>query len=481
MAMRLHNTMSGRVEEFKPIEVGHVRMYTCGPTVHDYAHIGNFRTFLFEDLLRRILLQQGYRVTRVMNLTDVEDRIIKKAAEHGQTIDEFTEKYIEAFFEDLDTLRIERAEHYPRATEHIFEMVSLIDLLNEKGHTYVTDGSTYFRIATFPRYGELAHLDHAGLKAGARVDVDDYGKDDPRDFVLWKARKPGEQSWETPLGIGRPGWHIECSAMSMKYLGESFDIHTGGVDNIFPHHENEIAQSEAATGKPFVRYWMHAQHLQDAVGEKMSKRLKNFTTLRDLVAEGYQPRAIRYALLTGAHYRSPVAFSPELLRAADNAIKRLDEFAVRLGPMPPHPDPPPQGGREIEGTPPTDVRKRWDDALRDDLNLPAAVGHLFEFIKTFNTRLESGKATLDERAAAMAMLRHANRILDVVEFPEVVDAEVERLIAERQAARDRRDFARADEIRQQLLRMGIQLDDTKDGTRWKRLPPPSPSRRGGGN
>ena len=460
--MRLHNTMSGQVEEFKPIEVGHVRMYTCGPTVHDYSHIGNFRTFLFEDLLRRVLLQQGYRVTQVMNLTDVEDRIIKKAAEHGQTIDEFTEKYIEAFFEDLDTLRIERAEHYPRATEHIFEMVSLIDLLNEKGHTYVSDGSTYFRIATFPRYGELAHLDHAGLKAGARVDVDEYGKDDPRDFVLWKARKPGEQSWETPLGIGRPGWHIECSAMSMKYLGESFDIHTGGVDNIFPHHENEIAQSEAATGKPFARYWMHAQHLQDAVGEKMSKRLKNFTTIRDLVAEGYQPRAIRYALLTGAHYRSPLAFSPELLKAADSAVKRLDEFAVRLGPTP-HPDPPPQGGRELE------VVRRWDDALRDDLNLPAAVGHLFEFIKTFNTRLESGKTTPEERAGAMAMLRHANSILDVVEFPEVVDGEVERLIAERQAARDRRDFARADEIRQQLLGMGIQLDDTKDGTRWKRI------------
>jgi len=473
MAMRLHNTMSGQVEEFKPIDVGRVRMYTCGPTVHDYAHIGNFRTFLFEDLLRRVLLQQGYKVTQVMNLTDVEDRIIKKAAEHGQTIDEFTEKYIEAFFEDLDTLRIERAEHYPRATEHIFEMVSLIDLLNEKGHTYVTDGSTYFRIATFPRYGELAHLDHAGLKAGARVDVDEYGKDDPRDFVLWKARKPGEQSWETPLGIGRPGWHIECSAMSMKYLGESFDIHTGGVDNIFPHHENEIAQSEAATGKPFVRYWLHAQHLQDAVGEKMSKRLKNFTTLRDLIAEGYQPRAIRYALLTGAHYRSRLAFSPELLKAADSAIKRLDEFAVRLGSITPHPDPPPQEERE------TEVMKRWDDSLRDDLNLPAAVGHLFEFIKTFNTRLESGKATPEERASAMAMLEHANRILDVIEFPGLVDAEVERLIAERQAARDRRDFAHADEIRQQLLRMGIQLDDTKDGTRWKRVPPASPG--GGGN
>ena len=467
MAMRLHNTFSGQVEEFKPIELGHVRMYTCGPTVHDYSHIGNFRTFLFEDLLRRVLLQQGYRVTQVMNLTDVEDRIIKKAAEHGQTIDEFTEKYIEAFFEDLDTLRIQRAEHYPRATEHIFEMVSLIDLLNEKGHTYVTDGSTYFRIATFPRYGELAHLDHAGLKAGARVDVDEYGKDDPRDFVLWKARKPGEQSWETPLGIGRPGWHIECSAMSMKYLGESFDIHTGGVDNIFPHHENEIAQSEGATGKPFVRYWLHAQHLQDSVGEKMSKRLKNFTTIRDLVAEGYQPRAIRYALLTGAHYRSPLAFSPELLKAADSAIKRLDEFAVRLGPIPESPSP--SGGGQGGGEPTPAVRTRWDDALRDDLNLPAAVGHLFEFIKTFNTRLESGKTTPEERAGAMAMLQHANSILDVVEFPDVVDAEVERLIAERQAARDRRDFGRADEIRQQLLRMGIQIDDTKDGTRWKRI------------
>src|SRR2546429_7783640 len=393
-SLRLHNTMSGRLEQFVPIEPGHVRMYTCGPTVHDYSHIGNFRTFLFEDLLRRVLLQQGYRVTQVMNLTDVEDRIIKKAAEHSQTIDEFTEKYIEAFFEDLDTLRIERAEHYPRATEHIFEMVSLIDLLNEKGHTYVTDGSTYFRIATFPRYGELAHLDHAGLKAGARVDVDDYGKDDPRGFVPWKARKPGEQSWETPLGIGRPGWHIECSAMSMKYLGESFDIHTGGVDNIFPHHENEIAQSEAATGKPFVRYWMHAQHLQDAVGEKMSKRLKNFTTLRDLLAEGYQPRAIRYALMTGAHYRSPLAFSPELLKAADSAIRRLDEFAVRLGPV------------AVDAKPPADIRVRWDDALKDDLNLPAAVGHLFEFIKAFNTALESGKARPDERAGAMAMLQH---------------------------------------------------------------------------
>jgi cysteinyl-tRNA synthetase len=342
-------------------------------------------------------------------------------------------------------------------------MVSLIERLTESGHTYVADGSTYYRISSFPRYGALAHLDVSGLKAGARVDVDEYGKDDPRDFVLWKARKPGEQSWETPLGVGRPGWHIECSAMSMQYLGETLDIHAGGVDLIFPHHEDEIAQSEGATGKTFARYWLHAQHLQDATGEKMSKRLKNFSTVRDLLAEGYTPRAIRYALLTGAHYRSPLAFSPELLKAADSAVKRLDEFAVRLGPTP-HLDPAPGGGREID-----EVRQRWDEALRDDLNLQAAVGHLFEFIKAFNPRLESGQATTEERAAAMAMLRHANGILDVIEFPQAVDAEVEKLIAERQAARDRRDFARSDEIRQQLLGMGIQLDDTREGTRWKRV------------
>ncbi|MDQ6883626.1 MAG: cysteine--tRNA ligase [Candidatus Dormibacteraeota bacterium] len=449
--------MSGKVEPFTPLEAGHVRMYTCGPTVHDFAHIGNFRTFLFEDALRRVLMQRGFRVTQVMNLTDVEDRIIKKAAERAESIDEFTEPYIEAFFQDLDSLRIERAEHYPRATQHIFEMIALIDLLSEQGHTYVSDGSIYFRIASFPRYGALAHLDAAGLKAGARVDVDDYGKDDPRDFVLWKARKAGEQAWETPLGAGRPGWHIECSAMSMKYLGQSFDIHTGGVDNIFPHHENEIAQSEAATGKPFARYWLHAEFLQDAVGEKMSKRLKNFTTLRDVLLEGHQPRAIRYALITGAHYRSQLAFSQELLKGADSAVRRLNEFAVRLGSV---------GDAE----PAAEARARWDAALDDDLNIPAAVGHLFEFIKTFNPRIETGAASPEERAGAMAFLRHANRVLDVIEFPDAsVDAEVERLIAERERARQARDFARSDELRSQLLAMGIQLDDTKDGPRWKRI------------
>ena len=456
--LRLFNTASAMAEEVKPLEDNHIRMYTCGPTVHDFAHIGNFRTFLFEDLLRRVLKAEGYRVTQVMNLTDVEDRIIRKAAGRGISIEAYTEPYRKAFFEDLETLRIEPAEHYPRATQHIPEMVALIRRLESRGYTYVSDGSYYFRIANFPRYGALSRLDVSGLKPGARVDVDDYGKDDPRDFVLWKARKPGEHFWETPLGPGRPGWHIECSAMSMKYLGESFDIHTGAVDLIFPHHEDEIAQSEAATGRPFARMWIHAQFLQDAMGEKMSKRLGNFTTLRDLLPEGYHPRAIRFALLTGAHYRSPLAFSAELLRAAESAVRRLDEFAVRLE------------ASDALAEPAADVRRAWDEALADDLNLPAAVGHLFEFVRTFNSRLEAGGVPLEERAAALAMLHHANRILDVVEFPEGdLDLEIQRLIAERQSAREAGDFARADELRRQLLKMGIQLDDTREGTRWKRL------------
>src|SRR6267154_4856556 len=330
MGLRFYNTLTRRLDEFTPLREGEVRLYTCGPTVYDYAHIGNFRTYLWEDLLRRYLEFRGYRVRQVMNLTDVDDKTIAGALAAGVTLQEYTRPYIEAFFEDLRALGIETAEQYPRATDHIPEMVALVHRLRERGHLYESRGSIYFRIDSFPRYGRLSNLDPGAAPTHARIDCDEYEKDNPRDFAVWKARKDDEPYWETDLGSGRPGWHLECSVMSMKYLGESFDIHTGGVDNIFPHHENEIAQSEAATGKPFVRYWMHAQHLQDAVGEKMSKRLKNFTTLRDLVAEGYQPRAIRYALLTGAHYRSPLAFSPELLKAADSAVKRLDEFAVRL-------------------------------------------------------------------------------------------------------------------------------------------------------
>src|SRR5258707_1221964 len=327
--LHLYDNYTRTLRVFEPLKPGRdVGMYTCGPTVHDYSHIGNFRTFLFEDVLRRVLEQEGYEVTQVMNLTDVEDRIIRKAAERGQTIDEFTEQYIEAFFQDLDTLRIERAEHYPRATQHIFEMVSLIERLTENGHTYVADGSTYYRISSFPRYGALAHLDVSGLKAGARVDVDEYGKDDPRDFALWKARKPGEQSWETPLGAGRPGWHIECSAMSMQYLGETLDIHAGGVDLIFPHHENEIAQAESITGKPFARFWLHSEHLH-IESQKMSKSLGNFYTLRDLLDLGYHPEAIRY-LLASVPYRKKLNFTFEGLKAASKSIERLRDFEQRI-------------------------------------------------------------------------------------------------------------------------------------------------------
>jgi cysteinyl-tRNA synthetase len=456
-ATRLYNTMSGRVEELRPLQAGHVRMYTCGPTVHAYSHIGNFRTFLFEDLLRRVLEEQGLRVTQVMNLTDVEDRIIRKAHDAGQTIDAYTAPYIEAFMEDLDTLRIQRAEHYPRATRHIEEMVSLIERLQSGGHTYEVEGSHYFRISSFPSYGALSRLDARQIKPGARVHVDEYGKDDPRDFALWKAHKPGEHSWETRIGAGRPGWHIECSAMSMKYLGESFDIHTGGVDLIFPHHEDEIAQSEAATGKRFATIWMHAEHLRDAMGEKMSKRTGNFTTLRDLLEEGYEARVIRYALLTGAHWRSPLAFSPDLLHAAESAVRRLDEFALRL-----------RAPQEVVEPPPA-IRAAWDDALRDDLNLPVAVARLFEFIRAFNTRLDTEAVPPQERASAFSMLRHADRVLDAINFPRTeADAEIDRMVEERTRARAAGDFARADAIRQLLQERGIQLDDTKDGTVWKR-------------
>ncbi|RMF88331.1 MAG: cysteine--tRNA ligase, partial [Nitrospinota bacterium] len=316
--LKFYNSLTRRKEEFHPIEPGRVRMYTCGPTVYDYAHIGNFRAYIFEDILRRYLKYKGYQVTQVMNITDVDDKTIRESRRRGMSLKEFTSFYVQAFFEDLETLNIERAEYYPAATEHIDQMVALIKRLIENGHTYEVDGSIYFRISTFPAYGRLAGLDAVQLQGGAsgRVDADEYGKEDVRDFVLWKAwrEEDGDVFWETELGKGRPGWHIECSAMSMHYLGEHFDIHTGGIDNLFPHHENEIAQSEAATKKPFVNYWLHCQHLL-VNNAKMSKSLGNFYTLRDLLERGYKPKAIRYALLS-THYRQQHNFTFEGLAAA---------------------------------------------------------------------------------------------------------------------------------------------------------------------
>src|SRR5271169_3558605 len=326
--IQVHNTLTAKVEPFVPQKAGEVRMYTCGPTTYDFAHIGNFRTFVFQDILRRFLKWRGFKLTHVMNLTDVDDRIIANSAAAGVSIREYTEKYVQAFFADCKTLSVESPEHWIRATENIDSMVELIQKLQKKTYTYDSEGSIYYRIAKFKDYGKLSKIDLSGIQTGARVDSDRYEKEDARDFALWKAPKPGEQFWETRIGPGRPGWHIECSTMSMKYLGETLDIHTGGVDLCFPHHENEIAQSEAATGKQFVRLWLHAEHLL-VEGQKMSKSLGNFYTLRDLFAKGTKPSSIRYLLLS-VPYRRQLNFTADSLTQAANSVERLRNFAARL-------------------------------------------------------------------------------------------------------------------------------------------------------
>src|SRR6201993_3546839 len=326
--LQVHNTLSGKVEPFVPLKAGEVHMYTCGPTVYDFAHIGNYRTFVFQDILRRFLKLRGFQLKHVMNLTDVDDRIIANAAAAGKSIRDYTEKFVQAFFADCTTLSIEAPEHWIRATDHIDDMVKLIQRLQEKTFTYPSEGSIYYRIAKFPNYGKLSKIDLSGIQAGARVDNDRYEKESARDFALWKAPKPGEHFWETPIGKGRPGWHIECSAMAMKYLGQTIDIHTGGIDLAFPHHENEIAQSEAATGKPFARYWLHAEHLL-VEGEKMSKSLGNFYTVRDLFAKGHKPSSLRYALCS-VPYRRQLNFTFDGLKQATSSVERLRNFAARL-------------------------------------------------------------------------------------------------------------------------------------------------------
>jgi cysteinyl-tRNA synthetase len=461
--IRFHNTYSRRKEEFRSLVKGEVRMYTCGPTVYDFAHIGNFRAYAWEDLLRRYLKIRGYRVLQVMNITDVDDKTIRGAQTAGVTLDEFTERYIRAFFEDLDSLGIERAEHYPRATRHIPEMVALIQKLLERGHAYPSKGSIYFRLDSFPEYGRLAGLDREGLIANFRVDSDEYEKTDVRDFVLWKGKREGEPSWETPLGPGRPGWHVECSAMSMKYLGESFDIHTGGADNIFPHHENEIAQSEAATGKRFVRTWMHCAHLV-VNGEKMSKSKGNFFTLRDLLHQGSDAQAIRY-LLVSQHYRKPLNFTMDGIAWAASNLNRLGDCRRRLDALPA------SGGNPALPDLARRARDEFYAAMDDDLNSAAALGHAFDLVRELNSLGDRDELAADNIAEVRSFFDELSSVFGLsLGVTLVLDEDVDARIRLREELRKARKFAEADAIREQLSDQGILLEDTPAGVRWKRKP-----------
>jgi cysteinyl-tRNA synthetase len=469
--------MSGQTEPFVPLVPGEVRTYTCGPTVYDFAHIGNFRTFVFQDVLRRYLKSKGYRVIQVMNLTDVDDRIIQKAAAAGVSIREYTDKYIQAFLDDRRALNLELPEHLARATEHIDEMVELIQKLTEKGFTYTSEGSTYYRIAKFPAYGKLSKIDVAGMQDGARVDNDRYEKDSARDFALWKAPKPGEHFWETPIGPGRPGWHIECAAMALKFLGDTLDIHSGGVDLTFPHHENEIAESEAATGKPFARYWLHAEFLL-VDHEKMSKSMGNFATLRELFSHGHKPSSIRF-LLASVPYRRQLNFTPESLLAAASSVERLRNFASRL-----RTEKFPEGSSAGIVERVEKAMQEFDSGLADDLNTAQALAAIFDLVREVNIAMDRGEFRQGDVVPVLATMEKFDQIFAVLQDDDAEklrvlgigkdsaapsDAEVEALVAERQAARKRRDFAASDRLRDELAARGVLIEDSRDGSvRWKR-------------
>jgi cysteinyl-tRNA synthetase len=465
MPLRFYNTLSLQVEEFTPQQDNVVRMYTCGPTVYDFAHIGNFRTFTFYDLLRRWLRVRGYRLDHVMNITDVEDKIIRNALAQKKSLADYTATYESAFREDCEILRLEPPERWARATEHIDEMAVAIEKLREKGFTYGSDGSVYFRISSFPEYGKLSHNDFSGIRAGARVDVDTYEKADARDFVLWKAPKDGEPHWDTPIGPGRPGWHIECSVMAIRYLGETLDIHAGGVDLIFPHHENEIAQSVSLTGKPFSRYWLHAEFLL-VDGQKMSKSLGNFYTLRDVLARGYSAESVRY-LLASVPYRKQLNFTFEGLKAANTAVERLRNFKLRID----HEKFPP-GSNESLRVRTAEAETQFGASLDNDLNTAEALAATFEYIRDVNTAMDAGEFQAENAGPARAFLERFDSIFDVLRASSrggsMLDADVEAQIAARTQAKKSRNFAESDRIRDQLLEQGIILEDTKDGVRWKR-------------
>jgi cysteinyl-tRNA synthetase len=505
MGLRFYNTLTGSVEDFQPLEDNIVRMYTCGPTVYDFAHIGNYRTFVFQDVLRRYLKYRGYTLFHVMNLTDVDDNTIRNSKAAGLALRDYTDKFIKAFEVDRQLLSLEDPEKVVRATDHIEDMVKLIQTLVDKGFAYASEGSVYFRVAAFKKYGQLTSIDLSGARAGARVDTDKYDKADARDFVLWKAAKEGEPFWETPLGPGRPGWHIECSAMSMKYLGPTFDIHSGGSDLIFPHHENEIAQSEAATGQPFVRFWLHADHLI-VNGEKMSKSLGNFYTLRDLIAKGYKPSAMRY-LLASVPYRKPLNFTFEGLHQAEESIGRVRNFRSRLTLEKFPPGHTPALAARVQS-----ARESFEAALDDNLNTAQALASVFDLVREGNIAMDRGEFKDGDRVVFLDMLERWDRIFAVLDDtdyeklrkygfirarPEAAqkqeparasqgvpsggngypapwiaetlsEEEIQRQIADRNAARRSGDFQRADQIRNDLLQAGVILEDTKSGTRWKR-------------
>jgi cysteinyl-tRNA synthetase len=495
MTLRLYNTLSGQLDELAPSDGNQLRMYACGPTVYDYGHIGNFRTFLQVDVLRRFLHLEGMKIRHVMNITDVDDKIIRNAAVAGVPIGEYTPLYEHAFLDDLDSLRIERPEVLARATEHIPQMVELVERLAAAGAAYKTgdgdaSGSWYFRLKAFPEYGKLSKKDLEGITDGARVDVDEYEKDSARDFALWKATKPGETCWETAIGTGRPGWHLECSAMAMQYLGESFDLHAGGEDLMFPHHENEIAQSESVTHKPLARHWFHVRFLL-VDGRKMSKSEGNFYTLRDLLLKGYKASAIRLALIS-VPYRHQLNFTFEGLTEATNAIERLRTFAERLKKATLN-----EGTTEALQSAADKAEAEYFAALENDLNTAEARAPIFDLVRTVNSALDQGIVLAGDRERVLQVLDKFDAVFAVIADHDaaptkaaiawaqahglaekiapkllvaqgLTDEEIDALIAERNLARKQRNFKRSDEIRDELAAKGIVIEDAKDGVRWKR-------------
>ena len=462
--MKFYNTINRKKEDFKPIKDGEVKLYTCGPTVYNYAHIGNFRAYIFEDLLRRSLEFSGYNVYQVMNITDIDDKTIRRSIEDKVSLNDLTDKYTDAFFEDLDKLNILKAHEYPRATKFVKEIIEMIETLEKKGYAYkVDDGSVFFRVSKFSEYGRLANLNPDEMKVGGRVDNDEYEKEEIRDFALWKGYKQedGPVSWDSPWGKGRPGWHIECSAMSTHYLGSSFDIHCGGVDNIFPHHENEIAQSKCALDDKFVNYWLHNEHLL-VDSQKMSKSLGNFFTIRDILDKGYKPEALRYVLIS-SHYRQKLNFTLNRLDDAQKAINKLRELNRRLNNVNSEGESDSSKIEEINNL----VIEQFRLSLEDDLNISEALGALYKWVNKVFVLLDSNNINKIESKACIEVLSRIDLVLGVVDSKSDLSPEMKKLISDRELARKNKDWQESDRIRDLLKSKGVLIEDTPEGTTWK--------------